>query len=30
MVRLALVEDGWKILTEDYTLEYGGVRAACA
>jgi hypothetical protein len=25
-VRLALVKDGWKILTEDYTLEYGGVR----
>ncbi|NEO43633.1 MAG: XisH protein [Moorea sp. SIO4A3] len=25
-VRFALVKDGWKILTEDYTLEYGGDR----
>ncbi len=25
-VRLALVKDGWEILTEDYTLEYGGDR----
>ena len=25
-VRFALVKDGWNILTEDYTLEYGGDR----
>jgi hypothetical protein len=25
-VRFALVKDGWEILTEDYTLEYGGDR----
>ncbi|MCC5635828.1 XisH family protein [Nostoc sp. CHAB 5844] len=25
-VRFALIKDGWKILTEDYTLEYGGDR----
>ena len=25
-VRFALVKDGWKILTEDYALEYGGDR----
>jgi len=25
-VRFALVKDGWTILTEDYTLEYGGDR----
>ena len=25
-VRVALVKDGWEILTEDYTLEYGGDR----
>jgi hypothetical protein len=25
-VRFALVKDGWQILTEDYTLEYGGDR----
>ncbi|MGK7927580.1 MAG: XisH family protein [Spirulina sp.] len=25
-VRLALVKDGWEILTENYTLEYGGAR----
>jgi hypothetical protein len=24
--RFALVKDGWEILTEDYTLEYGGDR----
>ena len=26
VVRFALVKDGWEILTEDYTLEYGGDR----
>ncbi|GAB4206792.1 MAG: hypothetical protein Fur006_64170 [Coleofasciculaceae cyanobacterium] len=25
-MRFALVKDGWEILTEDYTLEYGGDR----
>jgi hypothetical protein len=25
-VRFALVKDGWEILTEDYSLEYGGDR----
>ncbi|BAY27643.1 fdxN element excision controlling factor XisH-like protein [Calothrix sp. NIES-2100] len=25
-VRFALIKDGWEILTEDYTLEYGGDR----
>ncbi len=25
-VKLALIKDGWKILTENYTLEYGGDR----
>jgi hypothetical protein len=25
-VRFALVKDGWEILTEDYSLEYGGER----
>ncbi|NEO40211.1 MAG: XisH protein [Moorea sp. SIOASIH] len=25
-VRFALVKDGWEILTDDYTLEYGGER----
>jgi hypothetical protein len=25
-VRFALVKDGWEIITEDYTLEYGGDR----
>ena len=25
-VRFALVKDGWKILAEDYSLEYGGDR----
>jgi XisH protein len=25
-VRFALVKDGWKILSEDYSLEYGGDR----
>ena len=25
-VRFVLVKDGWEILTEDYTLEYGGDR----
>ncbi|MDF5725025.1 MAG: element excision factor XisH family protein, partial [Rhizonema sp. PD37] len=24
VVRFALVKDGWNILTENYTLEYGG------
>ena len=25
-MRFALVKDGWEILTEDYSLEYGGDR----